>query len=180
MTTARHRFTYVLSRCLRQCRKPHVTVFQMGGYRYADFLRVGVPLNLLTWFAAESPFERFPILNEPAELMVVFERSGSVQCSIRNPNPNSAAIESQFDHPTHSILAMAECGTSSHSLTSSVRRSCCCAQAERKFAYRPRGSKADRRLSTKLGHCENRMGMEPTLAVAGHASTSVVATAADG
>lgn len=30
----------------------NVLVFQMGGYRYMDFVRVGVPLNLVTWVAA--------------------------------------------------------------------------------------------------------------------------------
>jgi di/tricarboxylate transporter len=27
-------------------------VFGPGGYRFTDFLRVGIPLNLLMWFAA--------------------------------------------------------------------------------------------------------------------------------
>jgi di/tricarboxylate transporter len=27
----------------------NVLVYQMGGYRYLDFVRVGVPLNLITW-----------------------------------------------------------------------------------------------------------------------------------
>jgi di/tricarboxylate transporter len=30
----------------------NVLVFQMGGYSYMDFVRVGVPLNLVTWVAA--------------------------------------------------------------------------------------------------------------------------------
>ncbi|WP_332676742.1 SLC13 family permease [Brevundimonas sp.] len=30
----------------------NVLVFQMGGYSYMDFVRVGVPLNLITWVAA--------------------------------------------------------------------------------------------------------------------------------
>lgn len=30
----------------------NVLVYQMGGYRYTDFVRVGLPLNLLTWAAA--------------------------------------------------------------------------------------------------------------------------------
>ncbi|MFP5456128.1 MAG: SLC13 family permease, partial [Alphaproteobacteria bacterium] len=30
----------------------NVLVYQMGGYRYIDFLRIGLPLNLLTWAAA--------------------------------------------------------------------------------------------------------------------------------
>ena len=30
----------------------NVLVFQMGGYSYMDFVRVGVPLNLVTWAAA--------------------------------------------------------------------------------------------------------------------------------
>jgi di/tricarboxylate transporter len=30
----------------------NVLVFQMGGYSYMDFVRVGVPLNLITWAAA--------------------------------------------------------------------------------------------------------------------------------
>ena len=27
----------------------NVLVYQMGGYHYLDFVRVGIPLNLLTW-----------------------------------------------------------------------------------------------------------------------------------
>lgn len=30
----------------------NVLVFQMGGYSYMDFVRVGLPLNLITWIAA--------------------------------------------------------------------------------------------------------------------------------
>lgn len=30
----------------------NVIVFQMGGYRYVDFIRVGLPLNFLTWAVA--------------------------------------------------------------------------------------------------------------------------------
>jgi di/tricarboxylate transporter len=30
----------------------NVLVYQMGGYTYMDFVRVGIPLNLITWFAA--------------------------------------------------------------------------------------------------------------------------------
>jgi di/tricarboxylate transporter len=30
----------------------NVLVFQMGGYTYMDFVRLGVPLNLLTWVVA--------------------------------------------------------------------------------------------------------------------------------
>jgi len=30
----------------------NVLVFQMGRYSYTDFLRVGLPLNLITWIAA--------------------------------------------------------------------------------------------------------------------------------
>jgi di/tricarboxylate transporter len=30
----------------------NVLVYQMGGYRYLDFVRVGVPLNLITWIVA--------------------------------------------------------------------------------------------------------------------------------
>ena len=30
----------------------NVLVFQMGGYSYMDFVRVGIPLNLITWAAA--------------------------------------------------------------------------------------------------------------------------------
>jgi di/tricarboxylate transporter len=30
----------------------NVIVYQMGGYRYTDFVKVGLPLNLITWAAA--------------------------------------------------------------------------------------------------------------------------------
>ena len=30
----------------------NVLVFNMGGYSYMDFVRVGLPLNLVTWVAA--------------------------------------------------------------------------------------------------------------------------------
>ena len=30
----------------------NVLVYQMGGYSYMDFVRVGLPLNLITWAAA--------------------------------------------------------------------------------------------------------------------------------
>ena len=30
----------------------NVLVYQMGGYNYLDFVRVGIPLNLVTWAAA--------------------------------------------------------------------------------------------------------------------------------
>ena len=30
----------------------NVLVFNMGGYGYMDFVRVGLPLNLVTWIAA--------------------------------------------------------------------------------------------------------------------------------
>jgi di/tricarboxylate transporter len=30
----------------------NVLVYQMGGYNYLDFVRVGIPLNLITWAAA--------------------------------------------------------------------------------------------------------------------------------
>jgi di/tricarboxylate transporter len=30
----------------------NVLVYQIGGYNYLDFLKVGLPLNLLTWAAA--------------------------------------------------------------------------------------------------------------------------------
>jgi di/tricarboxylate transporter len=30
----------------------NVLVYQMGNYSYLDFVRVGVPLNLVTWAAA--------------------------------------------------------------------------------------------------------------------------------
>ena len=30
----------------------NVLVYQMGGYSYMDFVRVGLPLNLVTWATA--------------------------------------------------------------------------------------------------------------------------------
>jgi di/tricarboxylate transporter len=30
----------------------NVIVYQMGGYNYLDFVRVGLPLNLITWVVA--------------------------------------------------------------------------------------------------------------------------------
>jgi di/tricarboxylate transporter len=30
----------------------NVLVYQIGGYSYVDFLKVGLPLNLITWAAA--------------------------------------------------------------------------------------------------------------------------------
>ena len=30
----------------------HMMVFGSGGYRFTDFMRVGIPLNLLMWIAA--------------------------------------------------------------------------------------------------------------------------------
>jgi di/tricarboxylate transporter len=30
----------------------NVMVYQMGGYSYGDFLKVGLPLNLITWATA--------------------------------------------------------------------------------------------------------------------------------
>ena len=29
----------------------NVLVYQMGGYNYMDFVKIGIPLNLLTWVA---------------------------------------------------------------------------------------------------------------------------------
>jgi di/tricarboxylate transporter len=37
----------------------NVLVYQMGGYRYLDFVRIGLPLNLLTWGAAMVAIPRF-------------------------------------------------------------------------------------------------------------------------
>ncbi|HYG27632.1 MAG TPA: SLC13 family permease [Caulobacteraceae bacterium] len=37
----------------------NVLVFQMGGYSYMDFVRVGVPLNLLTWAVAVAAIPFF-------------------------------------------------------------------------------------------------------------------------
>lgn len=30
----------------------NVIVYRMGGYNYMDFVRLGIPLNLLTWVVA--------------------------------------------------------------------------------------------------------------------------------
>ena len=30
----------------------NVLVYQMGGYSYLDFVKIGIPLNLITWVAA--------------------------------------------------------------------------------------------------------------------------------
>lgn len=37
----------------------NVLVYQMGGYRYIDFVRVGLPLNLLTWAVAVMAIHQF-------------------------------------------------------------------------------------------------------------------------
>src|SRR5690606_28579063 len=37
----------------------NVLVFQMGGYRYTDFVRIGLPLNLLTWAVAVAAIPVF-------------------------------------------------------------------------------------------------------------------------
>jgi di/tricarboxylate transporter len=37
----------------------NVIVFQMGGYRYMDFVRVGLPLNLITWIVAVAAILAF-------------------------------------------------------------------------------------------------------------------------
>ncbi len=37
----------------------NVLVYQMGGYRYTDFVRVGLPLNLITWIVAVVAIHRF-------------------------------------------------------------------------------------------------------------------------
>ncbi|MBB6124895.1 SLC13 family permease [Sphingobium subterraneum] len=37
----------------------NVLVYQMGGYRYTDFVRVGLPLNLLTWAVAVIAIHNF-------------------------------------------------------------------------------------------------------------------------
>ena len=34
-------------------------VFQLGGYQYMDFVRVGLPLNLLTWAVAVAVIPMF-------------------------------------------------------------------------------------------------------------------------
>ena len=41
----------------------NVIVYQMGGYSYMDFVRVGLPLNLITWAAAMIAIPLFlPVL----------------------------------------------------------------------------------------------------------------------
>ena len=30
----------------------NVIVYQMGGYNYLDFMKIGLPLNIITWVAA--------------------------------------------------------------------------------------------------------------------------------
>ena len=37
----------------------NVLVYQMGGYNYLDFVRVGIPLNLLTWFVGVAAITVF-------------------------------------------------------------------------------------------------------------------------
>lgn len=37
----------------------NVLVYQMGGYRYMDFMKVGLPLNLLTWAVAVMAIHHF-------------------------------------------------------------------------------------------------------------------------
>lgn len=37
----------------------NVLVFQMGGYRYMDFVRIGIPLNLITWAVAVAAIPVF-------------------------------------------------------------------------------------------------------------------------
>ncbi len=37
----------------------NVLVYQMGGYRYTDFVKVGLPLNLLTWAVAVTAIHHF-------------------------------------------------------------------------------------------------------------------------
>jgi di/tricarboxylate transporter len=37
----------------------NVLVYQLGGYSYMDFVRVGVPLNLVTWGAAMLAIPQF-------------------------------------------------------------------------------------------------------------------------
>ena len=37
----------------------NVLVYQMGGYRYTDFVKVGLPLNLLTWAVAVVAIHHF-------------------------------------------------------------------------------------------------------------------------
>ncbi|RYE50062.1 MAG: SLC13/DASS family transporter, partial [Hyphomicrobiales bacterium] len=37
----------------------NVLVYQMGGYRYMDFVRIGLPLNILTWAAGIAAIHSF-------------------------------------------------------------------------------------------------------------------------
>ena len=37
----------------------NVLVYQMGGYRYLDFVRIGLPLNIITWIAAVIAIQWF-------------------------------------------------------------------------------------------------------------------------
>ena len=37
----------------------NVLVYNMGGYSYLDFVRVGLPLNLVTWAAAMWAIPKF-------------------------------------------------------------------------------------------------------------------------
>lgn len=37
----------------------NVLVYQMAGYRYMDFVRVGLPLNIITWVAAVAAINWF-------------------------------------------------------------------------------------------------------------------------
>ena len=37
----------------------NVLVYQMGGYNYLDFVKVGIPLNLITWAAAIVAIQAF-------------------------------------------------------------------------------------------------------------------------
>ena len=37
----------------------NVLVYQMAGYRYMDFVRVGLPLNIITWIAAVTAIHWF-------------------------------------------------------------------------------------------------------------------------
>ena len=37
----------------------NVLVFEMGRYRYMDFVRIGLPLNVLTWITGTIAIPRF-------------------------------------------------------------------------------------------------------------------------
>ena len=37
----------------------NVLVYRLGGYSYMDFVRVGLPLNLLTWMAGLAAIAQF-------------------------------------------------------------------------------------------------------------------------